>query len=202
MDMELDKKRVDKDELKDDLMDINDQVERLTGLTNDLVYLSRMEEAENSLIMTEVPLSDIVSETAQSFEPLAKEQGKVIETAVEPMISVQGSTKELEKLLSIILENAVKYSVPPVINAALWREGRDAVIEVRNKTENELTNETLSHVFDRFYRTDSSRNSATGGHGIGLSMASAIVNAHGGKISARTSDGHDFIVTARIPAIK
>ena len=214
-DMELDKKRVDKGELRENLGDINDQVDRLTGLTNDLVYLSRMEEAENTLVMTEVPLSDIVAETAESFIPLAEERGKAIGTDIEPMISVQGSTKELEKLLSIIIENAVKYSIPPrqiplgeledgmpappVINVALRREGKDAVIEVRNETESELTNEQLSHVFERFYRMDSSRNSQTGGHGIGLSMASAIVKAHGGHISARTTNGHDFIVTAAIP---
>ena len=54
-------------------------------------------------------------------------------------------------------------------------------------------------LFERFYRTDSSRNSATGGHGIGLSMANAIVNAHGGKITAHTSTGHDFIVTTTLP---
>jgi signal transduction histidine kinase len=84
---------------------------------------------------------------------------------------------------------------------SLRKDGRNAVLGVRNKTENELTNESLSHVFERFYRTDSSRNSEAGGHGIGLSMASAIVSAHGGKITARTSDGHDFIVTAAIPAV-
>ncbi len=216
MDMELDEKRINRAELKENLSDVNDQVDRLTGLTNDLVYLSRMEEADNSLVMTEVPLSDIVAETAASFEPLAEEKGKAIGTDIEPMISVQGSTKELEKLLSIIIENAVKYSIapravdcgededgmpaPPVINVALRREGKDAVIEVRNETEGELTNEQLAHVFERFYRMDSSRNSQTGGHGIGLSMASAIVSAHGGKISARTSSGRDFIVTASIPA--
>ena len=215
MDMELDKKRVDKAELRENLGDIDDQVDRLTGLTNDLVYLSRMEEAENTLVMTEVPLSDIVSETAASFEPLAGEKGKAIGTDIEPMITVQGSTKELEKLLSIILENAVKYSVPPrtvdcgededgmpappVINVSLHKEGKEAVIEVRNGTEGELTNEQLSHVFERFYRMDSSRNSQTGGHGIGLSMASAIVKAHGGHIRARTDSGHDFIVTASLP---
>ena len=203
------------DNLKENLGDINDQVDRLTGLTNDLVYLSRMEEAENSLVMTEVPLSDIVAETADSFVPLAEEQGKAICADIEPMISVQGSTKELEKLLSIILQNAVKYSrpprvidcgddedgmpAPPVINVALRKAGKEAIIEVRNDTEAELTNEQLSHVFERFYRMDSSRNSQTGGHGIGLSMASAIVNAHGGRISARTSNGHDFIITAAIP---
>ena len=215
MDMELDSEAVDRDELRENLGDIDDQVDRLTGLTNDLVYLSRMEEADNSLVMTEVPLSDIVSETAESFVPLAEEKGKAIGTDIEPMISVQGSTKELEKLLSIIIENAIKYSIspreitcgededgmpqPPVINVILRKEGKDAVIEVSNDTENELTNEQLSHVFERFYRMDSSRNSQTGGHGIGLSMANAIVNAHGGHISAHTTTGHNFIVTAAIP---
>lgn len=198
MDMELDKKKVDKAELKENLGDINGQVDRLTDLTNDLVYLSRMEEGD-SLVMTEVPLSDIVSETAASFGPLAEEQGKKIEAEIEPMISVQGSTKELEKLLSIVLENAVKYSSEPQIGVSLRKDGKNAVLEVRNQTDSELTNEALAHVFERFYRMDSSRNSATGGHGIGLSMASAIVKAHGGKISARTSTGRDFIVTATLP---
>ena len=87
----------------------------------------------------------------------------------------------------------------PVINISLRKEGKNAVLEIRNNTAEELTNEALSHVFERFYRTDSSRNSATGGHGIGLSMAHAITTAHGGKISARTTNGRDFIVSAAIP---
>ena len=215
MDMEIDGDNIDRDELKENLGDINDQVDRLTGLTNDLVYLSRMEEADSSLVMTDVPLSDIVSETVSSFESLAWEKGKAIGSDIAPDVTVQGSTKELEKLLSILLENAIKYSIPPrvidcgadedgmpappVIDVELRTEGRSAVLEVRNETEGELTNEMLSHVFERFYRTDSSRNSATGGHGIGLSMANAIVNAHGGKITAHTSTGHDFIVTTTLP---
>ena len=227
MDMEIDSAAGDSDNpaitgetaasLKDSLGDINDQVTRLTGLTNDLVYLSRMEEAENSLVMTELPLSEIVEETVSSFEPLAMEKGKLISSEIAPDVTVKGSSKELEKLLSILLENAVKYSLapreipcgddedgmplPPSINVELRKEGRNAVLEVRNETESELTNESLSHVFERFYRTDSSRNSATGGHGIGLSMAHAIVNVHGGKITARTSTGRDFIVTAVLPAV-
>ena len=199
MDMELDNKKIDRSELKENLGDIDNQISRLTGLTNDLVYLSRMEEAENSLVMTDVPLSDIISETVESFESFALEKGREIEKDMAPDVTVKGSNKELEKLMSIILENAVKYSASPVINVTLRKEGRNAVIEVRNETENELTNEQLSHVFERFYRMDSSRNSQTGGHGIGLSMASAIVNAHGGHISAGTSGGHDFIVTVTLP---
>ena len=225
MDMEIDSEAENKggesisyemaNSLRENLGDIDDQITRLTGLTNDLVYLSRMEEADNSLVMTDVPLSDIVIESVESFESLAWERGKAIAGDIAPDVTVKGSTKELEKLLSILLENAIKYSipprvidcaeeedgmpVPPEINVILRKEGRNAVLEVRNETENELTNEMLSHVFERFYRTDSSRNSATGGHGIGLSMANAIVNAHGGKITARTDTGHDFKVTATFP---
>lgn len=199
MDMELDKDDPDRSELTDDLKDVDNQVKRLADLTNDLVYLSRMEESGRSLLLTEVPLSDIVSETADSFEALAREHGKRIDSEIEPAISVEGSTKELEKLLSIIIENAIKYSSSSDINLSLKRDGRNALIELRNETETELTNEMLSHVFDRFYRTDSSRNSETGGHGIGLSVASAIVNAHGGKVSAKTTNGHDFIVDISIP---
>lgn len=206
MDMQLESGSADAEDMRDSLNDIDEQVDRLTGLTNDLVYLSRMEEAESTLVMTDVPLSDIMSETVASFEPLAKERGKEIDADIAEMVSVRGSHKELEKLVSIILENAVKYSAcrsgeqgVPRIDVSLKKEGRSAVIEVSNDTEGGLMNESLSHVFERFYRTDSSRNSATGGHGIGLSMANAIVNAHGGKISARTTDGSDFIVTATLP---
>ena len=68
-----------------------------------------------------------------------------------------------------------------------------------NTTASEIKSEQLKHIFDRFYRMDSSRNSGTGGHGIGLSVVKAIVAAHGGKISAWTKDGHSFQITAVFP---
>ena len=187
--------------LYESLDDISGQVDRLTNLTNDLVYLSRMEEAGGTLTMTEVPVSDIVRETAEPFEAVARERSKELEIEVEPMLSMQGSTKELEKLVSILVENALKYSPEgDRIGVSLKREGRSVVLEVRNKAVTPLSDEDLEHVFERFYRTDKSRNSAAGGHGIGLSMASAIVSAHGGKIRARSGDGTEFIVTATMPA--
>lgn len=188
------------EELRDGLSEIGGQVNRLADLTNDLVYLSRMEEAESSLIMTDVPLSEIADESVSAFDKLAKEQGGSISADIDEGITVSGSTKELEKLMSIILENAVKYSAGDApIEVSVKKEGRNALVQVRNAVADELTSENLSHVFERFYRADASRNSETGGHGIGLSMAHAIVSAHGGKISAHTTDGHDFIVTAVLP---
>lgn len=196
----LDVIKMDPESADDSLEDIGEQVDRLAGLTNDLVYLSRMEEADGSLVMSDVPLSDVVTETASSFEALAKDNGKSIETDIEPMLTVNGSTKELEKLISILLENAVKYSdESEPIKVSLKKDGRNCILEVSNRTSGEVSNESLAHVFDRFYRTDESRNSATGGHGIGLSMASAIAAAHKGKITARTTDGHDFTISAVLP---
>ena len=190
------------DSLGESLSDIDGQVDRLTSLTNDLVYLSRMEESGSQLTMTEIPVSDIVSETADSFRTLAAERNKSISADITPMLTMTGSSKEIEKLVSILMENAVKYSPEGGnISIKLSREGKNVVLEVGNKAITPLSDEDLGHVFDRFYRTDKSRNSEAGGHGIGLSMASAIVNAHGGKIRARSGDGSEFIVTAAMPAV-
>ena len=208
MEMQLDNvesahgRSAETDELRDGVSEIDGQVDRLTELTNDLVYLSRMEEDESSLVLADVPLSEITGAAVSAFAALAKEQGRTLTADIEEDVTVRGSTKELEKLLSIVLDNAVKYSGDgQPIEVTLKKEGRNALVEVRNTVDSELTNETLAHVFERFYRTDTSRNSQTGGHGIGLSMAQAIVSAHGGRINARTSDGHDFIVTAALPLV-
>ena len=188
--------------LNESLSDIDGQVDRLTTLTSDLVYLSRMEEGDNKPTMTEIPVSDIVSETAEPFSALAQERSKELDLDITPMLSMQGSTKEIEKLVSILLENAIKYSPSgDTIHLSLNKEGKNIVLEVRNKTLDPINDEDLAHVFERFYRTDKSRNSEAGGHGIGLSMASAIVSLHGGKIRARSGDGTEFIVTATMPAL-
>lgn len=189
--------------LNESLDDVSAQVDRLAGLTDDLVYLSRMEESgQSGLVMTEIPLSDVLRESMESFAPLAKKQGKSIAGDIAPLLTVRGSLRDLEKLISILLENAVKYSAEnDEIKVSLRREGRNAVLEVSNRSAEKVDAADLQQVFERFYRADKSRSSSTGGYGIGLSMASAITNAHGGKINASTTDGNDFTVTAFLPAV-
>ena len=188
--------------LLESIDDIDGQVDRLTSLTNDLVYLSRMEESGSTLTMTEIPVSDLVAETTEPFGAVARERNKELDISIEPMLSMQGSSKEIEKLVSILMENALKYSPEgDRIGLTLRKDGRNIVLEVRNHASTPLSEDDLAHVFDKFYRADKSRNSAVSGHGIGLSMASAIVGVHGGKIRARSGDGSEFIVTATMPAI-
>lgn len=178
------------------LEDIQQQTNRLTSLTNDLVYLARMEESENSLQMIEFPISEIVSETAAPFRALAQSQKKDFVYSIQPMLSMNGNDKAIRQLVSVLMDNALKYSPPGgTISLEFAKQNRTLVLTVFNTTEAEVNKESLSHVFDRFYRADPSRNSETGGYGIGLSVAKAIVTAHNGKIHAWTQDEHSFGIT-------
>lgn len=182
------------------LEDIQQQTKRLTSLTNDLVYLARMEEAEDSLQMIEFPVSEVVQDTAAPFHTLAQAQGKQFTCTIQPMLSMRGNDKAIQQLVSILMDNALKYSpTGGTIVLYLQRQNRTLYLSVFNTTDTAVSPDALPYVFDRFYRIDSSRNSETGGHGIGLSVAKAIVTAHGGKIHAFTQDGRSFQITAAFP---
>ena len=170
------------------LQDIRRQTQRLSTLTKDLIYLSKMEETQNIGQMIDFPLSDIVADTAQHFESLAKMQGKSVLSDIAPMISFCGDEKAIRQLISILLDNVLKYSSNnSAITLALKRQARAVVIAVSNISDT-ISEGDLPHLFDRFYRADKSRNSESGGYGIGLSIAQAIVNSHKGKITASYSN--------------
>ena len=184
----------------EELTEIRRQTKRLTELTNDLVLLSKMEEAEHTLQKIEFPLSDLVGETAQSFGAVAEAKGLSLDAEIEPNVTACGAPDAIRRLVSILLENAVKYSPDGGAVALEMKTHRKTVtLSVANSSRDKVNADDLTRVFDRFYRTDTSRNSATGGHGIGLSIAKAIVDAHGGSITASTTDGSDFRVTVILP---
>lgn len=181
------------------LADIKKQVRRMTSLTNDLICLARMEEAENTAEMIEFPLSEIVEETASSFQAPAKTQKKEFLLEIQPAVSMNGNEKMIRQLTSILLDNALKYSPENgTIKVSLKKQGRQIRLSVFN-TAAEVDSAELPHLFDRFYRSDRSRNSATGGYGIGLAIAKAIVNTHRGRIQAVTTDGRSLTIEASFP---
>lgn len=161
------------------LDDIKRQTKRLTMLTNDLVLLSRMEEAENNLQMLLLPFSDLVNETAASFAALIQTQNKVFRCAIEPRISLTEDEKSIRRLVNILMDNALKYSPSQgLISLSIKKQGKQVCLTVCNTTQNPISKDELHMMFERFYRIDSSRNAQTGGFGIGLSVAKAIVTAH------------------------
>ena len=181
------------------LDDVKVQTKRLAGLTNDLIYLSRMDEGHADIQMIDFPFSDVVSDTAQSFRARAQIEGKTLTAAVEPMLSCFGDEKSLTKLVTILLDNAVKYaSEKGDITVSLQKKSKYLELIVQNDVDS-VDPESLPHFFDRFYRADASRNSSTGGYGIGLSIAQAIVNAHKGRISASAPEGTSLRITVLLP---
>ncbi len=184
------------------LTDIRSQTARLTQLTNELVFLSRMEEGSRRETFLEFPLSDVVQETAQSFQAVARRDHKTFIVRVCPGIACTGDEKALRELVSVLTDNAVKYSPEGgTVSVTMDRDGRNAaLLQVFNTTEEVVDKMTLEHMFDRFYRAEQSRNSEKGGYGIGLSVAKAVVEAHKGKITAVSGeDGHALTVSVRLP---
>ena len=182
------------------LTDIRRQTQRLTGLTNDLIYLSRMEEEQPKLQRIEFPLSDVAEEMAQSFQAIAKSQEKDFTLCIQPMLSCTGDEKAIRQLLSILLDNALKYTpTGGHLELRLEKQGRNLILTVSNTTIQPVERDGLSHFFDRFYRSDQSRNSQTGGYGLGLSIARSIVLSHRGKIRAESPDGMSLSVVVSFP---
>ena len=178
------------------LKSIRNQVARLTGLTRNLVLLSRMEEGGKTLTMVDFSLSDAVLETAQSFAAVAETREMTLQLCVEPGLSLCGNEAAIRQLVSILLDNALRYGLPgtPVV-LTLRAAGRRREFWVENETTG-VEPGNLNRLFERFYRPDASRSTETGGHGIGLSVARAITEAHRGKISAASADGVHIRFTA------
>ena len=177
------------------LDDIRSQTKRLASLTSNLISLSRLEEAGSRLPRIDFPFSDRTAETAQSFQTLARTMGKTLDLSIEPMISLCGDEKALTQLVSILLDNALKYSPEGSrISLSLKRQGKQVRLTAANPAKL-LTGEDLKHMFDRFYRGDKSR-SETPGYGIGLAMARAIADAHKGRLTARLEEPELRVIEA------
>ena len=172
------------------------QTEKLRDLVNSLVTLSRMDEEKSPLKFSRFPLSEAVSETAESFRDYALSNGHELQLAIAPELEYNGDEYALRQLVSILLDNAVKYAAKGTpITFALEKNKKGVVIRTANRCEN-LDGQELDKLFDRFYRADPSR--TAGGFGIGLSIARSIVEGHRGSICARRFDGDTIELIAQL----
>ena len=186
------------------------QVSGMQGLVQELIDLSRMDEFSAELEMCEFDLSRAVRDAADPFSGMAEFSGKSLELSVPDGIRFYGNEPAMRRLVSVLLDNAVKYSPEgDRIRLVLSREGKKAVLLTENRSVSPLPEEAVSRLFDRFYRPDASRTrDGSGGSGIGLSIARAIAEKHGGQIHVRQDrDGTirfqaEFPGRIRIPAGK
>ena len=174
------------------------QVSRLDRLIGHLVELARTEEALTEEELQPVDLSGVVTGQMEDYRLLAQASGKGLESDVAPGVTVRGAADNLKRLCTILLNNAVKYcDSGGTIRLTLAQRGRWAVLSIANPCAG-LDPAQLPRLFDRFYRADASRSRDTGGYGIGLSTARAIVGRHRGRLTAKSEDGL-VVFTARLP---
>lgn len=177
---------------------IRNQVDRMTYLTNSLVSLARMDEEGVSVEISDFCLSETIYECVDSYAVLTGHEEKTLESDIEKDITYKGSEQLIKQLISILLDNALKYSNQGgMIKVVLKKHGKHIVLNVYN-TVDKIEKGNHDILFERFYRADDSRNSKTGGNGIGLSIAKAIVLRHKGKISCESSDEHSILFSIEL----
>ena len=169
---------------------------RLAKLITNLVTLSRLDEEDPFPVRTEFSLSDALWEISEPFVSLLQAKGKTYTQDIADGLTVTGDRAAIQQMVSILLDNALKYSPDGgSISLTARRSGKKAEITVSNTTDG-VRNIDAARLFDRFYRADESHSNTVSGTGIGLSIAKATVDAHSGKISAKqTGNTITFQVT-------
>ena len=182
--------------LKDSLND----VKSMTSLTNDLLSLTRYQQNNLKESFARVNLKDIVETSVNKIRPLGKSKGMQIEFNKDDVF-LSGNKESLEKLITILLDNAVKYSQKKkMVNIKYNCKGKYIIIAVSDNGIG-IPKEDLPYLFERFYRSDASRSKInTLGFGLGLSIAKSIVNIHNGSIGVESTVGKGSIFTVKLPA--
>ncbi|ODR31902.1 sensor histidine kinase [Eisenbergiella tayi] len=179
---------------------IRNQVKRLDSLIKDLIELSKSEEYVKESEFTEFSVSQIAEANADSFRTLAQMQGKQLNAEIEPGVCMRGQEDSIIRLMTILLDNGVKYCDPSgTVVLRLRQKGRQVVLQVANPCR-DMDTAQVPHLFDRFYRADSSRSRQSGGYGIGLSIARAVTEGHKGRIGAAYEAGN-LVFTVVLPGI-
>ena len=174
------------------------EVERLTRLTESLLTLSLADAG--ALVQERVPvdIAQIVTESAEAIRARAEEAGVTIELQTEPF-SIRGDCLRLQQVFANLLDNAVRYSLPGgSVRIRIERKGDRADIYIEDEGSG-ISEANLPHVFERLWRADTARARVTGGFGLGLPIVKAIVEAHGGSVSVRSTVGKGTAVQIRFP---
>ena len=172
------------------------QTEKLRDLVNSLVSLSRMDEEQSPLKMSDFSITDAVNETVSSFEDFAEANGHTLTAEIVPEMTYRGDEYAIRQMVSILLDNAVKYaSENSPIHVTLEKGKKGPMLRTVNRCEG-LTQQQADKLFDRFYRADPSR--TAGGFGIGLSLARSIAEGHKGSIKATCRGENEIEFTVQL----
>jgi signal transduction histidine kinase len=182
------------------------EIQSLSLLIDDLFELAQIEAGGLRLEMGPNSISDLISDTMESFSELAARRGVTLEGSAEPGVDpVLMDAQQIGRVLSNLVGNALRHTPSGgMVRVEARRVAESVQVAVRDTGEG-IDGEDLPHIFERFYRGEKSRSRATGGAGLGLAIAKGIVEAHGGQIGVESERGQGasfyFMLPDRRPSI-
>lgn len=187
------------EEYRETLADLNQGVDRLIGLSNSLLYLARLDQANQQWQSETLDLSDFVDSILDSMQPVAELKNIELRGVFASDVPVRGNLDQLTRLFLNLLGNALKYTQEDGhITFKLEKRDKMAIVTVTDDGPG-IAAEHLPHLFERFYRVESDRASATGGTGLGLAIAHEIARQHGGVLEIESEPGRGTIARVGLP---
>jgi signal transduction histidine kinase len=176
------------------------QITSLSSLLDDLSELAQIDAGGLQLDRHPNSICDLISDTIEAFSALAERQGVILEGSASPDVDpVTMDVQKISRVLDNLLTNALRHTSPGDVVQITTSTTTDCVqVQVRDTGEG-ISQDDLPHVFEQFYRGEKSRSRETGGAGLGLAIASGIVEAHGGHIGAESDAGQGTRVWFTLP---
>ena len=178
---------------------ITSETQRMSSMISDMLQLARTNEAPALSALDVLDLSELAYSAALPFESICFERNRILDISIEPELSIRARTDAIRQLISTLLDNACKYADEGGrIFFCVRSESERVLLSVRN-TGTPIPQESLPHLFDRFYRVDTARTRTEGGYGLGLAIAKKLTEENGGKISVESTAerGTTFTCTFR-----
>jgi signal transduction histidine kinase len=176
------------------------EIRSLSLLIDDLFELAQIEAGGLRLELAPNSISDLISDTMESFSELAARQDVALEGSAEPGVDpVDMDAQQIGRVLSNLLGNALRHTPSGgMVQVHALRTGEGVRVQIRDTGEG-IDAEDLPHIFERFYRSEKSRSRTTGGAGLGLAIAKGIVEAHGGEIGVESAPGEGTCFSFTLP---
>jgi heavy metal sensor kinase len=185
--------------LEDQIGSALEETHRMSRIVESLLTISRLDAGDAKLDRVPLDLSALATSTASEMRVLAQEKAITLRTATDDGIYVAGDRTRLQQVIANLIDNAIKYTQEcGTVEVSVERENGKAVLEVSDNGAG-IPAHAVPHIFERFYRVDKARSRASGGAGLGLSIAKAICAAHGAEISVSSDEGRSSCFRVELP---
>lgn len=184
------------------LSHIKDESKRMSDLVSDMLFLAKEDESADKTVLSDIDLSTIAYEAALPLESVCFENNKIFSYNIEDNIRIKANSKQLKQLFVILLDNAIKYSNENgTIKLSVYKEFEKGVIKAFN-TGDPIPKDSIPKIFERFYRVDKARSRASGGNGLGLSIAKKIIENNEGTITVTSNEDFGTMFTCSFKLTK